>query len=237
MEIFSHKCIQFIVLEEPIRDAVLKELPYLSTRIGVLDHPIPLDEKHIESNDFYPPIQFGFLGLATEHKGFLKYLTVASEISTRFPGIASFHVIGRSNDQYKYLSFPEMTFLSTKPCTERLSRDKYIQGLKKLHYVCLFCGDRHYEFSASGVMLDSVAWGKPIIAAQLPIFKNLMNRFGDIGYLSKDDEFSETIGTILRKVDTNRYKRQVLNMHQVKKSRTPDSLAKKYRELVEELLK
>ncbi len=232
LKMFSRRCIQYLVLEEPIRDAVLKELPFLHNRIGVLDHPIPLDEQPTEANNFNPPIQFGFLGFATKHKGFLKYLSVASDISKRFPGLANFHVIGRVNNQYKYLNIPEMAFLKSKAGTERLSREEYVERLNKLHFVCLFCEDRHYEFSASGVLLDSIAWQKPIIATQLPIFENLEHRFGDIGYLCKHDEFSETIGTILRKIDSNRYNRQVLNVRQVKSSRTPESLARKYRELV-----
>ncbi|MDR4498062.1 MAG: glycosyltransferase [Candidatus Scalindua sp.] len=232
---FNHRNLQYIVLEKSIRDAVLRELPFLREHIDVLDHPIPLDDNPKETNVLNPPIQFGFLGLATKHKGFLKFIDVASEISAEFPGLANFHVIGRVGRQYDYLNMAEMDFLSTTPGNERLSRDEYARLLNKLHFICLFCEDRYYEFSASGVLLDAIAWEKPVIATRLLIFKNIEREFGDIGYLCKNGEFSEIIRTILKEMNRDRYKCQVLNISRVKKSRTPESLAKYYRNTVEKI--
>ena len=234
LKIFGHRGIHYIVLEEPIRDAVLKELPFLQNNIDVLDHPMPIDEQPVETNNYSLPIQFGFLGLTTKHKGFFKYLNLAYDISSRYPGLANFHVIGRLHKSYVGVDLPEMAVLSTKPGTERLSRDEYTQSVNQLHYVCLF-HDKYYELSASGVLIDSVAKEKPIIATRLPIFENLERRFGEIGYLCTNGEFSKTIGNILGNIDSNRYNRQVLNMHRVKVSRTSESLAKQYRKLVERL--
>ena len=66
----GHDRLQHIVLEEPIRDEILKCMPFLRDSIGVLDHPIPPDDHDVESNEFTMPIQFGFLGRATEKKDF-----------------------------------------------------------------------------------------------------------------------------------------------------------------------
>ena len=85
LKMFGYKRIQHIVLEEAIRDAVIKEIPLLKDSISVLEHPIPLDEYTGEADSLSIPINFGFLGLATEHKGFLVYLNVAADISKRFP--------------------------------------------------------------------------------------------------------------------------------------------------------
>ena len=103
LKIFNDRRIQYIVLEKPIQEAVIQELPFLYDRIGVLEHPIAPDEGPKETGNFNLPIQFGFLGLATEQKGFFKYLKVASEISTQFCGLAEFHVIGRLHNDYKDL--------------------------------------------------------------------------------------------------------------------------------------
>jgi glycosyltransferase involved in cell wall biosynthesis len=233
LKLFGNKRIQHIVLEEAVRNAVLKELPFLQNNLFVFDHPIPPDKKRVEAANFIPPVQFGFLGLITGQKGFSDYLKVASDISTRFPGLAKFNVIGRfSKEGSKYSTDPRIAFLTTKPLTERLSRDEYIQRLNNLHFICLFY-DRYYESCASGVLLDSIAWGKPIVATRLPIFENLENLYGDIGYLCRKDELSDTISTIIQHNDSDRYKRQVSNMLQIKNSRTPETLAVKYRELVE----
>jgi hypothetical protein len=80
--------------------------------------------------------------------------------------------------------------------------------------------------------MDSIAWCKPIIATQLPIFKTLQKRFGDIGYLCKKNQVSEIISSIIEKNDSDRYKRQVINMNHIKDSRTPETLAAKYIKLV-----
>ena len=222
---------QLIVLEEAVRDGILKHMPFLRNSVSVLDHPIPVDEHHVEINNFNPPIQFGFLGRATEKKGFSKFLTVASEISKRHSGQVKFYLIGRISDKHRCASHPKIGFLSEIPGTERMSRNEYVNRLKSLHFVCLFY-DKYYEFCASGVLMDSIAWGKPIIATQLPIFKTIQQRFGDIGYLCSNNEFSETISSIIQINDYDRYKRQILNMSHVKASRTPETLAVKYLELV-----
>jgi glycosyltransferase involved in cell wall biosynthesis len=231
LKIPGYKRFQHIVLEETVRDAILEHMPFLQNTVYVMDHPIPVDEHHVEMNNFDPPIQFGFLGVASEKKGFSKYLTIASEISKRFPGQAKFHVIGRISAKYRRANLPKMAVLSEVPRTERMSRFEYVNRIKGLHFVCLFY-DKKYEFSASGVLMDSIAWGKPIIATQLPIFKTLQQRFGDIGYLCRINELSKTISSIIQTNDSDRYKRQVLNMSRVKTSRTPETLAMKYLELV-----
>ena len=231
LRISGYERFQHIVLEEAVRDEILKHMPFLRNSISVLDHPIPVDKHHVEINNFDLPIQFGFLGHASEKKGFSKYLTVASEISKRFPGQAKFHVIGPISDKYRRANLTKMAFLSETPGTEQMSRNEYVNRLKSLHFVCLFY-DKWYEFCASGVLMDSIAWEKPIIATQLPIFTTMQQRFGDIGYLCRKNEFSETISSIIQTHDSDRYKRQVLNMSQVKASRTPETLAMKYLELV-----
>ncbi|MBI4687086.1 MAG: glycosyltransferase [Nitrospirae bacterium] len=233
LKMFNHKRIQYIVLEESIRNAVLQKLPSLRRFLSVFDHPIPLDEEAKGNSVLKPPVRFGFLGLANENKGFLTYLKVASEISTKFPGLAEFHVVGRLDNQYRDMHIPEIASLHTKPSIERLSRDEYIQALRKIHFVCLFYEGRHYEFSPSGALLDGIAWEKPVIASQMPIFKSLEQKFGDIGYLCKKGEFTKTIGTLLKDMDVQRYNRQILNIRNVKRARTPEILARKYRDIVE----
>ena len=222
---------QHLVLEESVRDVIIKQLPFLQNNVHVLDHPIPIDMQPVEINDFEPPIQFGFLGRASEKKGFSEYLKVACQISKRFSGQVKFHVIGTISDKFRHINQSKMTFLSETPKTQEMSRNEYVNRLKNLHFVCLF-HDQYYESCASGVLMDSIAWEKPIIATQLPIFRALQKRFGDIGYLCRNNEFSETIDSIIRINDSERYKRQGVNMSHVKATRAPEALSMKYLELV-----
>lgn len=234
LKVSGYERLQHIVLEETVRDAILKQLPFLRNSVGVLDHPIPVDNQHVGINNFDSPIQFGFLGHASEKKGFSEYLTVASEITKRFSGQAKFHFIGSISDKIRRKTHSKMAFLEETPGKEPMSRNEYVNRLKSLHFVCCFY-NKYYEACASGVLMDSIAWEKPIIATQLPIFKTIQKRFGDIGYLCKNNEFRETIANIIQIGDSKRYKRQVANMSQVKTSRTPETLAMKYIELVNSL--
>jgi glycosyltransferase involved in cell wall biosynthesis len=234
LRLSGYERFQYIVLEEAVRDKFVQDMPLFRNSVFVLDHPIPNDENRDEINDLSPPIRLGFLGRASEKKGFSKYLSVASEISKRFPEQVKFHFIGWISDKEKRKKHIKMSFLSETPGTKRLSRREYVNRLKGLHFVCLFF-DKYYETCASGVLLDSIAWQKPIIATQLPILKSIQQKYGDIGYLCGNNEFSETISSIILKNDCERYKRQVLNMGHVKASRSPETLAIKYHEIVNRL--
>jgi glycosyltransferase involved in cell wall biosynthesis len=227
----GYERLQHLVLEDAVRDTILKQMPFLRDSVSVLDHPIPIVKHHVEINDLDQPIQFGFLGRASEKKGFSDYLNIAAEISKRFSGQVKFHHIGWIPDNQRRANHLKMAFLSDIPGKERISRNEYVNRLKNLHFVCLFF-NKYYESSASGVLMDSIAWGKPIIATQLPIFTTIQKKFGDIGYLCGIDEISATISSIIQTNDSDRYKRQVLNMNHVKASRTPEALARRYLKLV-----
>lgn len=231
LRLSGYERLQHVVLEEAIRDAILKQMPFLQNSMRVLDHPIPIDRYYVEIKNLDTPIHFGFLGRATETKGFSEYLSVASEISKRFSRQVKFHLIGRINENQRRANQSKMTLLSETPGTEWLSHNEYINRLKNLHFVCLFFNE-YYECCASGVLIDSIAWEKPIIATQLPIFKTIQKRFGDIGYLCRNNEFGEIISSIVQKKDSDRYKRQVVNINHVKVSRMPETLAMKYMKLV-----
>jgi hypothetical protein len=67
--------------------------------------------------------------------------------------------------------------------------------------------------TASGVLLDAIAWEKPVIARKIPIFEAVFEWHGDIGYLFSDDaDLRGLVEEILQAVDKSRYHRQVLNL-------------------------
>jgi len=52
-----------------------------------------------------------------------------------------------------------------------------------------------YTLTTSGILLDAIAWEKPVIARKIPIFEAMLEKHGDIGYLFRDDtELKEIIG-------------------------------------------
>lgn len=228
--------IQYVVLEESVREVVVDKYPALRNRFRVLEHPLSGDSSGASPMPFTVPLRFGFLGRAYESKGFSSFLKVAVAISNGFPGSAEFHLIGSINERQQKQFATELSFLASPPETATLSRDHFLDRLSRMHFICLFY-DESYEFTASGVLLDCVEWRKPIVASMRSLFVKLERDFHDVGYLCDDDHYCEVISQILIASDAQRYLNQVEAMVAVGESRSPQVLARKYTELVDELLK
>src|SRR5207244_2672405 len=122
-------------------------------------------------------------------KGFRQFLEIASALSRKMPGLAEFHAIGWGDESW---GPSELGSLATVPSRGRLSRSEYVRQVEKLHFICLPYKGTHYELSPSAVLLDAIAWEKPVIASRIPIMEDLFSRFGNIGCLCTDNrEFSE----------------------------------------------
>jgi hypothetical protein len=118
-----------------------------------------------------------------------------------------------------------------------MTRGDFVRGVTPLHFVILAHEEGLYRLSASGILLDAIAWGKPVIARKIPIFEAMFERHGDIGYLFSDDaELKAVVEQILQAVDKPRYCRQVMNLRTARKSRAPETLAVPYRELCSKAL-
>jgi hypothetical protein len=114
----------------------------------------------------------------------------------------------------------------------QMGRTTFLRGVAPLHFIVLPHESASYALTASGVMLDAIAWQKPVIARKIQIFEALFDRHGDIGYLFSDDlKLKCIMEEILETVDQSRYNRQVLNLCTARKSRAPENLAASYRQL------
>ena len=222
--------IQYVVLEQSIRDRVEKSLPFLSDKVVALDHPISPNEGESQSIDFSEPFRFGFLGLANKQKGYPLFLELANHITARYGRRAEFHAVGRCPQNGAPVNGTEV--LATKPRLRRMTRADFVQGVTPLHYIVLPHEATRYALAASGVLLDAIAWGKPVIARKIPIFEAMFQRHGDIGYLfSEDAELKYIVEQILQTADKSRYYAQVLNLRTARKSRAPETLAASYRDI------
>jgi hypothetical protein len=231
LTLFGNSNIQYLVLEDCIRDALLKNVPSLSGKVETLEHPLPPNEAASTSTDFNTPIRFGFLGLANEQKGFVGFLQLAKEMAAKYPDQVEFHAIGRLPADEEN-STPELDALATKPGVRRMSRADFIEGVKRLHFIIFSHHPGHYDLSPSGTLLDAIAWEKPLVARSLPIFEDMLTKHGDIGYLFRNDmELREIVEHIIQKLDNLHYYRQVLNIRKARTSRAPKALAVSYREI------
>jgi hypothetical protein len=229
LTLLGNNNIQYIVLEQSICDVLAKSLPRLSSRIEALDHPIPPNEGTFQTAELFEPILFGFLGLADRTRGFPVFVNLSNEVSAKYGGRAEFHAIGYCS---KHGSVEGIDALATKPTDIPVPRNDFRLKVSALHFVVLPHEAGPYTLTASGVLLDAIAWEKPVIARKIPIFQTMFERHGDIGYLFSDDaDLRRIVEQIVIAPDETRYHRQVLNIRSARKSRAPETLAAAYREI------
>jgi len=230
LSLLGNQNIQYLVLEQSIRDTVVNRLPQLSGKVEVLEHPIAPNEGACQPLPFKEPLRMGFLGNTLEIKGFPLFVVTANAITAKYGCRVEFHVIGHCSKDNTLVN--GITALATKPASKYVTRDDFIRGLERLHFIILPHEAAPYTLTASGVMLDAIAWEKPVIARKIPIFEAMFDRYGDIGYLfSKGAELTDIVERILITADKCRYYGQVLNLRNARKSRGPESLAAAYREI------
>jgi glycosyltransferase involved in cell wall biosynthesis len=230
LTLLGNNGIQYLVLEESIRDTVVKNLPHLSGKIEAFEHPISPNEGASQTVDLSEPIRFGFLGFAIKIKGYPLFVKLANEVSAKYGQRAEFHVIGHLPVDGTPVNGTKA--LATKPAGMRLTRANFIRGVTPLHFIVLPHEATPYTLTASGVLLDAIAWEKPVIARKIPIFEEIFEKYGDIGHLFSDDtELRNIVEQILQAADKSRYRRQVLNLRRLRKSRSPEVLAAAFREM------
>jgi glycosyltransferase involved in cell wall biosynthesis len=229
LTLFGNKGVQYIVLEEAIRDTVVSNFPLLVGKIEALEHPISPGQAELPAINLGEPIRFGFLGLADKAKGFPVFLDVANLITAQYGSRAEFHAIGHASAD---CDVNVLQALATKPQNTLISRADFLASVARVHFIILPHDAESYTLTASGVLLDAIAWGKPVIARKIPIFESIFEKHGDIGYLFRDDkELKEIVGQILQAGDKSRYHRQILNLRDARKSRAPETLARAYRDI------
>ncbi|EWY41274.1 glycosyl transferase [Skermanella stibiiresistens SB22] len=192
MSLPSRLPVRYFVMEPPIRDELLATLPKLPPdAVRLLPHPVStaeaatvvLDGASLEMGE---PIRIGFMGAASREKGFLSFLEIARRAAR--PGV-EFHAIGKLAPDLAGADLEAgMAALTTRPATGKLDRAKYVQRLSRMHYVCMPYSGGHYRYSPSGVLADALALARPILAFDLPIFRDLFDRFGEAGHLCRDEE-------------------------------------------------
>lgn len=212
--------VRYFVMEPAIRGELLATLPRLNPLdVRLLPHPVSSVEASLEGRgDLETPVRIGFMGAASAEKGFGSFL----DIARRAAGPETeFHAVGRLGAD---MAGQDLGVLATKPLAAgKVGRADYVQRLAGMHYVCMPYGAEHYRYSPSGVLADALALARPIMAFDLPIFRDLFDRFGDIGHLCRnEEEMAELIrGGLWNRV---RYRDQVETMREARAPRLADRL-------------
>ena len=227
---------RFIVLESAIRQALIEAAPELSGRLHVIPHPLPLAEAHLPppdgattDRDKSARLKIAFVGAAHAKKGFAAFLTLAEKLTAQHSDAFEFHAIGWLPPESASL---DMTCLSRQPTSRKIGRAEFVAALSGVDYVCMPYDPSLYRYSASGTLIDAIACGKPLIGLKSPMLEDLWRGFGDIGELAEtmDDLCARTAALAVRP-DPNRYRRQIEALATIAVSRSPKSLAGRWRGL------
>jgi hypothetical protein len=226
VKLFGNRGIHYIVLEQSICDTAIRKLPSLAGKIDTLEHPISPSQTDLPPINLTEPIRFGFLGLADKAKGFPVFLETANHFGARYGKRVEFHAIGHLPTNCMTLNGAHA--LATKPQYTLMSREEFLNGVAPLHFIVLPHEATAYTLTASGVLLDAIAWAKPVIARKIPIFESMFNKHGDIGYLfGNNEELKDVIEGILQ-CNNSQYQRQIVQLRKARASRNPETLAEVY---------
>lgn len=231
-----HPKLHYLVLEEVIRKALLRELPELGGALHELAHPIASSEpaayEGLEApRQCVPPVQVCFLGAATERKGFGTFLRIARRVTSQTDAAIRFHALG-----WRPESEPDedLGALTTSPQSTYLPRDEFRRRLARMHYVVLTLPPEIYGLSASGTLMDAIAAGKPVLALRAAMLEDVLGTDNTAGGLFDDEAaLAEHLLSLARAEDLDKtWSRQATAMRALRATRLSGRLAGKLRTIL-----
>jgi len=172
-----------VVLEAGIEAEFAARFPDLAGAVRLWPHPLPLPLPSATVAATAGPIRgtgnrprIGFLGWTGGDKGFGAFLAAARD----FAGTAEFHAIGHGGPVDGAAG---LGGLATAPRADFWPRAEYVRRAAALDFVCMFYDARAYRFVASGVLMDALALGIPVIAPDIPLLARIAAQHGEIGLL------------------------------------------------------
>lgn len=226
--------IQYIVLENIVKRNMDRLLPELSTKTHTIEHPVSLDCLPASRLHADNVVRFAFVGVTTREKGFDTYVRLAIEVKLKYSSLAEFYILGSVAANIA-VDLSGNIFSNTVS-TQKLPRSEMLRLAENIDYVCLFYDAKHYNLCASGALLDAISWEKPIIAKNIPLFCDLFERYGEIGYLYEDDhELQSVINNLLHEKEVTKYLGFIENLRKIKQERYPVNLSHRYKEIFSQL--
>jgi glycosyltransferase involved in cell wall biosynthesis len=210
---------QFVVLEQAVREAALARNLIPADRLHVWPHPISGSEAWTEPHLVDPTcIRIGFLGSAKREKGFAEFLRLARRI-TAITNRIEFHLIGQLQEE-----FPTEDLACVEASPDFLDRGVFLRRARALDYVCLPLQSETYTLTVSGAVLDAIAALKPLIALATPAIRQMFAA-APIGFLCDDlDQMQSVMMDWRRLADRDLYHRFQSNLETERHSRSVESV-------------
>lgn len=194
--------INYIVLGESIKNNIAKLFKEKLDVNKFIAIDIPYDYQEIKIQEkLNKKLLFSSVGVASTAKGTEKIFSIAKRIKEENNSKnINFSIIGKMTDSMeKYKN----EFVIYSNDNKMKSRDEFEAEIEKIDYVLYFYPNDAYKLIASGAFFDAISFEKPIIAIENDFFKYYFDRFGEIGYLCKDEEEVENIIKMVIKNNSN----------------------------------
>jgi hypothetical protein len=103
-----------------------------------------------------------------------------------------------------------------------MPRTLYEEEIESLTYIVFFYSDSQYQFIASGVFFDAIAFEKPIVALRNSFFEYYFGKYNDIGFLCEN---LDEMRTVLENFNPDKYQNQIKNIRLLKEDLSLDTIA------------
>ena len=230
---FLNTNITYVVLGENILKniKILKQNYLALSKLITIDHPYFYPE-YTETQSIVmnksQPICVGTIGHTAVAKNSHKIFELAELMAESIvDNKIKFKIIGNiSKCMPPYIN----KYVEIQSKKSFMPRAQYEEEIESLTYIVFFYSNSQYQFIASGVFFDAIAFEKPIVALRNSFFEYYFGKYNDIGYLCKD---LYEMCDVLENFDSYKYQNQINNIRLLKEDLSLNKIAESlYRQII-----
>jgi hypothetical protein len=196
-KLFYNRLPKTVVLETHIKRNLIHYFPNIEGHVSVIFHPLPSDKPPAKCKLNTEVKVVTFLGNFAESKGALEFYSLAKYLNIKN---IELKVAGRNVTGIN-LGELQSTF-KEGPYSTYLNRDEFTRSIIQSDFIFLHQNPDQYKWTASGVLLDIINFGVPIIS-RFPLDSIIQEgRFKNIGYYYSNK--SELLA-IFKKLTSNKH--------------------------------
>lgn len=186
----------FSVMGKAIKDNLSKIIDQ-----DKIDHFICVDHPYIFLKEITPVMQnkvieIGTAGAINEIKGLNLLVKLWQGIPVTLKDKVNFSITGVIFGDREYLAGIGIDIPAKKGT---LPRSEYDERISKLDYLLFLYPTDSYRVTASGAIMDAIAYQKPILSLRNDYFQYLFDTFGEFGYLFDNmEQMKQKIETIVQ---------------------------------------
>lgn len=176
----------FIVLGDIIVDELAACLPpHMHRRFSSVDHPVlPSANDHAGDASTTPAdtVNVGTVGIMNRYKGAGTLLQIARNLDNPRVRLGIVGHIQSDYDEFRRLG---IVTAGASP-RDALDQHEFDRRVAELDYILLLYPSDSYRLIASGALLDTIRYRKPLIAITNPYFRYIFDKYGSTGRLFDD---------------------------------------------------